>query len=123
MAAHPVPYSPRLNENERNQFKDTYIRTHPDILFEDYKHGNERCNLIFFTNFKEAWRDAIMQHYPMTTRTDLEDKIKLNIQRGYVCVYPNGKFVIQARPTDLTEFENNFAQLHEEMEAIRNGIN
>lgn len=119
MSARRIPYPERMGLRRKKIFKDEHLRAHPDTLFYDTTNDNVICDLIFFTTFKEDWIAAIKQRYPRTDRIQLEDKIKLDLHSGTVCVYPSGKIVIQASPEDRTEFDKKFDQLRKDMEDIK----
>lgn len=118
MAVSRIIYPAGLGENARRQYKEKILMNHADVLFEDTRADGSRCNLIFFTHFKEDWETVICNAYPRTVKSRPEGKIKLDLSdnKGTVCIFPSGKVLIQGTPENLEAFVISFEKLREEMQ-------
>lgn len=106
-------YPEGLGKEGKKKFRDRELNKYPDVLFEDLRRDESRCNLIFLTNFKKDWKTVILREYAGTAEIQMEDKIKLELSqmRGTICIFPSGKFLVQGTPEDLERFEDRFDSL------------
>lgn len=128
-----IVYPPNCKSiNAKNRHKEKILQENPEVLYADYAQHEghwKKCNLIFFTNCINPWRDTLIENYPHVHGEGIVRGGRLKVCKDQsldkddplltISYYQKGKIKIQGNSENLDSFEEVFPLLKEKVNEKR----
>ncbi|KAL1274398.1 hypothetical protein QQF64_027212 [Cirrhinus molitorella] len=120
----PIQYpSDVTTDSARKIYKQKLLKDNPETLFADLFKTGELCNLIFFTDHRNIWHKAIINHYPSVKKEGICNGWKVKIREPcdpdntviMVNIYKNGTVMAQG---NLKTFQTDYSAIIKREKAL-----